>query len=69
MSAAAIVLDASAVLALVLAENEGTDVEKLIRDTVSINGQIFVPGLFWYELGNGLLVAECRKQTRSHGNA
>ena len=60
MSAALIVLDASAAMALLLSEGEGSEVENLIRDTVSKNGQIFVPGLFWYELGNGLLMAEGR---------
>jgi predicted nucleic acid-binding protein len=58
MAYALIVLDTSAVMALVLAEEEGEEVEELIRDTIGINGQIFVPGLFWYELGNGLLAAE-----------
>ena len=38
-----IVVDASAALALVLAENEGREVAELIQDTISINGQIFVP--------------------------
>jgi predicted nucleic acid-binding protein len=53
-----IVLDASAALALILAEDEGTEVEEILNATISINGQIFVPGLFWYELGNALLTAE-----------
>jgi predicted nucleic acid-binding protein len=42
----------------VLAEEQGREVEGLIRSTVTLNGQIFVPQLFWYELGNGLLMAE-----------
>ena len=58
MPRALIVLDASAALALLLAENEGKEVEEILTDTISINGQIFVPGLFWYELGNALLMAE-----------
>jgi predicted nucleic acid-binding protein len=58
MAHALIVLDASAALALVLTEAEGQEVAELIGDTMSVNGQIFVPGLFWYELGNGLLMAE-----------
>jgi predicted nucleic acid-binding protein len=58
MTYALIVLDASAALALVLAEDEGEEVAVLISHTTSINGQIFVPGLFWYELGNGLIEAE-----------
>jgi predicted nucleic acid-binding protein len=58
MAYALIVLDASAALALVLAEDEGKEVAELIGDTIEMNGQIFVPGLFWYELGNGLVMAE-----------
>jgi predicted nucleic acid-binding protein len=55
---ALVVLDASAALAMVLTEEEGQEVAELIGGTISVNGQIFVPGLFWYELGNGLLMAE-----------
>jgi len=33
-------------------------VAELIRDTIAVNGQIFVPDLFWYEIVNGLLAAE-----------
>ncbi|UCF97056.1 MAG: type II toxin-antitoxin system VapC family toxin [Spirochaetaceae bacterium] len=58
MAHALIVLDASAALALVLTEDEEQEVADLISDRLSINGQIFVPGLFWHELGNGLLMAE-----------
>ncbi len=58
MPHALIVMDASAALALLLAEDEGTEVEEILNATISINGQIFVPGLFWYELGNALLMAE-----------
>jgi predicted nucleic acid-binding protein len=58
MAHALIVLDASAAMALVLAEDPGEEVAELIHDTIAINGQIFVPELFWYEVGNGLLAAE-----------
>ena len=58
MAYALVVLDASAALALLLAEDAGAEVAELINNTISINGQIFVPALFWYELGNGLLMAE-----------
>ncbi len=68
MPHALVVLDASAALALLLAENEGTKVEEIIKDTISINGQIFVPGLFWYELGNGLLMAEHKKRIAPQTN-
>ena len=63
-----IVLDASAALALLLAENEGTEVEEILTDTISTNGQIFVPGLFWYELGNALLMAERKNQIDRQSN-
>ena len=53
-----VVMDASAAAALLLAEDKGEDVAELIRDTVAINGQIFVPGLFWFELGITLVTAE-----------
>ena len=53
-----VVVDASAAAALLLAEDKGEEVAELIRDTASINGQIFVPGLFWFELGNALRTAE-----------
>ena len=47
---------------MLLAESEGDAVEKKIRAIISSNGQIFVPGLFWYEFGNGLLSAERRER-------
>jgi len=53
-----IVLDASAALALLLAEQEGGKAAALIEKTIDRNGQIFVPGVFWHELGNGMLTAE-----------
>ena len=53
-----VVVDASAAAALLLTEEKGDEVAELIRDTIAINGQIFVPGLFWFELGNALLTAE-----------
>ena len=53
-----IVLDASAAMALLLTEEEGEEVAELLRGTIAVNGQVFVPALFWYELGNGLLAAQ-----------
>jgi predicted nucleic acid-binding protein len=58
MAYSLIVVDASAALALLLAEDEAREVAQLIHDTIAMNGQIFVPGLFWYELGNALVMAE-----------
>jgi predicted nucleic acid-binding protein len=64
-----IILDASAALAMLLAEAEGTEVAELISDTTVINGQIFVPALFWYELGNGLLMAEQTNRITSQASS
>ncbi len=69
MPHAVVVLDASAALALLLAENEGAQIEDLINNTISVNGQIFVPGLFWYELGNALLMAERGNRIATESNA
>ena len=69
MPYALVILDASAALALLLSENEGAEVEEIINGTISINGQIFVPGLFWYELGNGLLMAEHKNRITPQSNA
>ena len=57
-----VVLDASAALALLLAEKEGDGIAALLEGTIKDNGQIFVPGVFWYELGNGMLTAERRNR-------
>ena len=64
-----IILDASAALSMLLAEAEGTEVAELISNTTSINGRIFVPGLFWYELGNGLLMAEQTNRITSQASS
>ena len=53
-----LVVDASAALAVVFTNEEGAEVETLFRELIAQNGQIHVPSLFWYELGNGLLAAE-----------
>ena len=53
----AFVLDTSAAMALVLQDEEGARIEKEIDDLLSGNGQIFVPSLFWYEVGNTLTTA------------
>ncbi len=66
MAHALIVLDASAALALLLAEAEGKEVEEIVKDTISINGQVYVPALFWYELGNALLMAERHERMDAH---
>ena len=57
-----LVIDSSAALALVLADEEGEGVRALIAETVAANGQLHVPELFWYEVGNGLRTAELRRR-------
>ena len=51
-----VVLDASAALALLLAEEKGAEVATVIEEVIENNGQIFVPGVFWYEL------VSCKRQ-------
>lgn len=53
----AVVMDASAFLALVLSEEKGPAVEDVLADIIVRNGQVLVPSLFWYEVMNGLIVA------------
>ena len=60
-----VVIDASAALALVLAESEGGVVANLLDSILEQNGQIHVPELFWYEVCNGLLSAERRQRISS----
>ena len=50
----ALILDASAFLALFLPDEIGKEIELVIKDIVRKNGQIIVPPLFWYEVLNGL---------------
>jgi predicted nucleic acid-binding protein len=56
------VLDASAALALVLADEGNVGVDSIVREVLDGNGQVFVPSLFWYELGNSLLIAQRRSR-------
>ena len=55
-----VVLDASAALAMLFADEEGDQVAILLRDVVENSGQVIVPALFWYELGNAMLSAQRR---------
>ncbi len=56
-----IVLDASAILAIIFTKEEGRRIAETVEETLAENGQIFVPDLFWYELGNALATAERKK--------
>lgn len=57
-----LILDTSAVMALFLQEEEGRQIEETLKDLIISNGQIFVPSLFWYEVGNTLVSALNRKR-------
>ncbi len=58
----ALVLDTSAAMALFLQEKEGLQIEEILNNLIASNGQIFVPTLFWYEVGNTLVSAKNRKR-------
>ncbi|NQT58075.1 MAG: type II toxin-antitoxin system VapC family toxin [Bacteroidetes bacterium] len=62
MSIQALVLDTSAAMALFMQEETGEQIEKILEDLIAGNGQIFVPFLFWYEVGNTLVTALNRKR-------
>ena len=49
-------------MALFLQEEAGEQIEKLLEELIANNGQIFVPSLFWYEVGNTLVTALNRKR-------
>ena len=57
MSIQALVLDTPAAMALFLQEETGEKIGKTLEDLITGNGQIFVPSLFWYEVGNTLITA------------
>ena len=58
----AVVMDASAFLALVLSEERGGEVERVLADIITQNGQVLVPPLFWHEVMNGLVTSVRRKR-------
>lgn len=62
MGIPAFVLDTSAAMALFLQEEEGYQIEESLKELISSNGQIIVPSLFWYEVGNTLVSALNRKR-------
>jgi predicted nucleic acid-binding protein len=65
MPNSALILDTSAAMALFLQVEQGVQVEKKIRSLLAVNGQIFVPSLFWYEVGNTLVTAKRKKRIDS----
>ena len=62
MSETAVVIDTSALMAMFLLEEEGTQIEEDMKALIERNGQVFVPSLFWYETGNTLVTALKRKR-------
>ncbi|MCK5198423.1 MAG: type II toxin-antitoxin system VapC family toxin [Spirochaetales bacterium] len=62
MGIPALILDTSAAMALFLQEEEGYQIEESLKELISSNGQIIVPSLFWYEVGNTLVSALNRKR-------
>jgi predicted nucleic acid-binding protein len=54
------VLDASAAAALVLSEEDGPAMERVIEAAVTEGERLLVPPLFWDEVGNLLVVAARR---------
>ncbi len=65
MTPAGWVLDASALLALLLGEEESAEMDQLLRGALSAQTPVCVPALAWYEVGNGLCMA-CRRGRISH---
>ncbi|HNQ90775.1 MAG TPA: type II toxin-antitoxin system VapC family toxin [Verrucomicrobiota bacterium] len=57
MSAAAWVFDCSAVMALVLGDERGDEVESILRLQVQARATILVPAVFWFEVANTLVMA------------
>lgn len=57
MSAAAWVFDCSAAMALVLGDEQGDDVELIVRPLVEAGATILVPAIFWFEVANTLVMA------------
>ena len=51
------VLDASAALALILDDENGADVERVIQETLQSEQTITAPALFWFEVLNALTMA------------
>ena len=57
-----VVLDCSAVAALLLEEDSGGDAEDVLSKAASGKASVIVPGLFWLEIVNVLVQAERRKR-------
>ncbi len=56
------VIDCSAALALVMVDEEGREIEALLRELILADASVRVPALFWYEVCNSLVMAERRKR-------
>lgn len=62
-------LDASAAVALVLSEEDGPQVADMVAQEIDAARRLLVPPLFWYEVGNSILVAERRGRLHGYGAA
>ena len=54
------VFDCSAAMALLMSDEEGVEVEKIVAGVISADDRIMVPPLFWYEVSNVLVTAHRR---------
>lgn len=52
------VFDCSAIMALVLGDQQGDEAEAVLRQAIEAGDRLIVPGLFWFEVANTLVMAE-----------
>ncbi|MBU8913979.1 MAG: type II toxin-antitoxin system VapC family toxin [Spirochaetales bacterium] len=67
MTEHAFVLDASAAVALALSDEDGPSVADIVAQAIDAGRRFLVPPLFWYEVGNSILVAERRGRLDGYG--
>ena len=60
------VLDASAAVALALSEEDGPAVAGIVSQAIDAGQRLLVSPLFWYEVGESILVAEHRGRLDEH---
>lgn len=53
-----VVVDCSAIAAVLLAEREAESVDRLLDEAAAGKVELFVPALFWFEMANVLTLAE-----------
>lgn len=57
MSSPGWVFDCSAAMALVLGDEQGDDVDSILRAQIEAGATILVPSLFWFEAANTIVMA------------